>query len=587
MSHPVVAAVPAGTFEEELLHLLARQGRRVPIPVFLVAVVIAAMAAERVPIALPVAWLGLVVLVLYVRWIVLGRLPSLTSISVSTRLKLAVALSAINGITHALSLGFFWYLPDFERAIQSMLLIGLCAGSVGTTAGYMPVFLAYLIPTLGPLAILWAIRGTASDSLWVESAAAVLIVFLGLVLFALGRDAFRLFKESFDIRLQQAELNAKLRNALEEAEAASRAKTRFLVSASHDLRQPMHSLSLFAAALALRQLDDRSRGLVMHMNEALLDLSSELDSLLDVSKLDAGLVQAHRKAVAIKPLIDRVHQTFLADARAKNLEFEVDCPDDLFVNTDRDLLERAVRNLVENAIKYTKSGSVRLGATADAESVELTIADTGPGIPEREHAHVFEEFYQLDNPERDRTKGLGLGLSIVKRHLELLEIRLDLISSPGSGTKFVLTLDRVYPSESGAATRAAPAGFSLNGLHVLVVDDEAKVRLSTKEWLENLGCRVSDVDGTAQAALSARANRPDIVLVDLRLRGDDHGIAAVRAIREIYPQMPALIISGDTAPERLREADAAGMTLLHKPVAVDALKKAIATASGRMTADVA
>jgi hypothetical protein len=159
---------------------------------------------------LPSAWFCLVVLVLMVRWIILGRLPTLTSISADRRLKVAVALSALNGVTHGLSLGFFWILPDFERAIQSMLLFALCAGSVGTTAGYMPVFLSYIVITLAPLSILWAVSAATSGAWWIEGTTSLLIVFLMLVLIALGRDAFRLFKESFEIRLEQVGLNARL-----------------------------------------------------------------------------------------------------------------------------------------------------------------------------------------------------------------------------------------------------------------------------------------------------------------------------------------------------------------------------------------
>lgn len=580
MSH---ANVPGNTitFEEELLRFLARQPKRVPIPIFLLAALIWGMAVQQLPPLLPSAWLCLVLFVLILRWAIQGKLSEFTEISSEKRLKIAVILSAISGVTHGLSLSFFPVLPDFERAVQSMLLFALSAGAVGTTAGYMPVFLAYIIPTLVPLSLLWAISASSSNAWWIEAAIALLIIFLGVILVALARDAFRFFKESFDIRLQQIELNFKLQTALSDAEAANHAKTRFLASASHDLRQPMHTLSVFAAALALRQLDERSREIVKYMNEALEDLSSELDSLLDISKLDAGVIKAQLKMLALKPFLDHLYETFLPAAQAKHLDFKVSCADNLFTKTDKSLFERVVRNLLENAIKYTNAGHVHLLAETEGNAIIVTIMDTGPGIQEAEQERIFEEFYQIDNPERDRKRGLGLGLAIVKRLINLLEIDMKLVSSLSSGSSFILRLPRLDGGQGRTNLQSGIGHSSLLGLHVLVVDDETIVRLAMKELLESLGCRVSDVESTVQAIILAKADPPDIILADFRLRGTDNGIATVQAIRERYPLMPALLISGDTAPERLREADTVNIPLLHKPVTGAALTGSIATAVGR------
>jgi CheY-like chemotaxis protein len=186
---------------------------------------------------------------------------------------------------------------------------------------------------------------------------------------------------------------------------------------------------------------------------------------------------------------------------------------------------------------------------------------------------VFEEFYQLGNPERDRTQGLGLGLSIVKRLAELLQLNLVMQSALGSGSRFTLQLHAaVRPSDSVATL---PLPTSINGVHILVVDDEEGVRLGMQTLLEGLGCRVSLATGTDAAAQGAVTERPDIVLADFRLRGDDDGVATIARLRDLHPRLPALLVSGDTAPARLREAHAAGLRLLHKPVAVDVLSRAI------------
>lgn len=567
---------PATSVEHELLALLNRQVRRVPVPVFLAAVLVAGLAYGRVPTWLLAVWLGLVVVVLIARRLVLGRVSAAGLLTIDQKLRLAVAMSAANGITHGLSLAFFPWLPDFHRVLLSMILIGLCAGSVATTAGHRGVFLGYALPILLPLSALWvATPGTEAPE-WVLRSTGILILLLGVILVALAGDVFRLFKESFDIRLEQSALNRKLRVALDEAEAASRAKTRFLASASHDLRQPMQTLSVFAAALAMRPLDERSHQIAQYMNEALLDLTSELDALLDVSKLDAGVVRANVVTIPLGPVLQRMHQAFETAAREKGLDLRVDAPGDVAVRADRQLLERVLRNLLENAVKYTRQGRVAVDACVKGDAAVLSIRDTGPGIAPEEQDRIFEEFYQLDNPERDRKKGLGLGLAIVRRLVDLMDIRLELHSQPGQGSSFVLTMPL---AQAGGAEQAGPAAaWPLGRLKVLVVDDELAVARGMQVLLEETGCDVSVATDTAEALQRARDTRPHIVLADLRLRGEDSGLKTISALRQLYPRLPALIVSGDTAPERLQEVRRAGIELLHKPLRREAIFTGIARA---------
>jgi len=568
---------PAGTLEEELLRALARQTRRVPIPVFLAMLMIAALAAQHVPFGAWAGWLLLVSVVLILRRTLLWRLPRLAGYSDREKLRIAILLNVLQGIAHGLSLLFFPFLPEFERAIQSMILVGMCAGAVATNVGYMPVLAGYLVPTIIPLAIMWAVSPGVANPGWIERSTAVLIALCSAILVPLGRDAYRLFRESFEMRMEQAALNERLKAALARAEEANRAKTRFLAAASHDLRQPIHTLSLFGAALAMCDLDARTREISQNINLALQGMASQFDALLDISKLDAGVVHANPAPFEPRRLVERLQQEFGPVADAKGLVFGATCTFDGVIDTDRVLLERIVRNLIDNAIKYTDSGSVRLEVSQAGPAVIITIADTGRGIPEAEHARVFEEFYQLDNPERDRARGFGLGLSIVQRLSDLLGIRLAMTSAPGKGTTFRLRV----PAAAGAAASQAPSDTvvaRLAGVHVLVVDDEGHVRLGMKTLLEGMGCRTTVVEGTSRAVEAAGADRPDVVVADFRLRGDDNGIAAVHSLRALYPELPAILLSGDTAPDRLREAEEAGITLLHKPVAGAALARAIADA---------
>ncbi len=559
---------------EELLALLARQGRRVPIPVFLCALLIASVASSQLGGWLPWAWLALVAVVLAVRWKVLRGLPSAPS-SAREKLRIAATLSGINGLVHASSIGFAMHMDAPGRAIVTIVLLGLCAGAVATTGGYRPAFLAFSGTTLLPLSAMWA-AGSGDRMQWTDLFTALLILVYGLVLLALARDAFQLFQRSFEIRQDQAEMNRQLRDALLEAEAANRAKTRFLASASHDLRQPMHTLSLFSAALTMRPLDAGSQEIARHINTALQALGAQLDALLDVSKLDAGVVPVRLENISLSDFLQRHREEYLPLATNKGLALTVDCPAGAACETDGALLGRILRNLLENAIKYTASGEIRIRARPEGPNWLVSVQDTGIGIPQAEHQRVFEEFYQLDNPERDRSRGLGLGLSIVRRLARLLEVAISMTSAPGAGTTFTLTVPQGGATSSpGEAERETPSNHLPEGMRILVLDDEEAVRLGMQALLEALGCRVELAGSIAEALARCEAVPCDLALVDLRLRGEEDGIAAVAALRRRRPGLPAIFVSGDTEPDRLKEAHAAGFELLHKPVTAEALCRAI------------
>ena len=574
---PEVITAPAQMspgLADELLALLARQGRRVPIPVFLCALLLASVASSQLGGWLPWAWLTLVAIVLAVRWKALRALPS-APYSGRDKLRIAAALSGINGLVHAASIGFAMHLDAPGRAILTIVLLGLCAGAVATTGGYRPAFLAFSGTTLLPLSAMWA-AGSGDRMQWMDAFTALLILVYGFVLLALARDAFQLFERSFAIRQEQAETNRQLREALQEAEAANRAKTRFLASASHDLRQPMHTLSLFSAALTMRPLDAGSQEIARHINTALQALGAQLDALLDVSKLDAGVVPVRPESFSLHDFLQRHREEYLPLAASKGLALTVDCPADAACETDEALLGRILRNLLENAIKYTAAGEVRMRARRDGWSWLVSVQDTGIGIPQAEHQRVFEEFYQLHNPERDRSRGLGLGLSIVRRLAKLLDVSIAMSSIPGVGTTFTLSVPQGRATTpAGDAEGKAPATHLLAGMKILVLDDEEAVRLGMQALLQALDCRVELAGSIAEALERCEAVPPDLALVDLRLRGEEDGIAAIAELRRRRPGLPAILVSGDTAPDRLKEAHDAGIPLLHKPVTADTLCRAI------------
>jgi signal transduction histidine kinase/CheY-like chemotaxis protein len=573
-------AKPIGDeLSDEFVRLFARQGKRVPIPVFLSSLLLASMAWSELGGWLPWLWLVAVALVLAIRWKVLGSLPD-APWPVGDKLRLAVLLSGVNGVIQGASIGFAVGLDIPERAVQSILLLALCVGSIATTGGYRPAFVAFVAPTLLPLSAMWALGAPGASNRWVEYFIAALLPPFGMLLLSLAKDAFRLLKESFEIRQEQVVLNRQLRSALDDAEAANRAKTRFLASASHDLRQPMHTLSLFSAALTMQPLDEATRQIVIHMNTALQALSVQLDALLDVSKLDAGVVPVRKTTFSLSGFLGHLQEEYLPVASARGLVLTMRCPPEATCETDEVLLARIVRNLLENAIKYTPHGEIAVRADAGADHWVISVEDTGIGIPEIEHQRVFEEFYQLGNPERDRSRGLGLGLSIVRRLAQLLELTIDMSSAPGRGTRFSVTVppgDRAGAASSGAVSPAdaLQSSQSLAGTRVLVLDDEEAVRRGMETLLRAFGCQVRTAGCISEAVMQCRHMTPDILLVDLRLRGDENGIAAIEELRSTRPALPAILVSGDTAPDRLQDAHRAGIAMLHKPVSAQTLHQAI------------
>jgi signal transduction histidine kinase len=394
-----------------------------------------------------------------------------------------------------------------------------------------------------------------------------ILVAVPLVAIFVGPLHFYFEKKKADERhlAELMESERRLQEALKTAEAASRAKTRFLAAASHDLRQPLHALSFLTAALDMRPLDAVSRDIVRKMSDALEDLAVEFDALLDISKLDAGLVPVTASTFEVQPFLQRIAGPFGPAAAARGLAFELAAERGLFVRTDRALLERLLRNLMDNAVKYTHAGKVQVACRARSEHCIIEVIDTGAGIPQHEHEHVFEEFYQLGNPERDRRNGMGLGLSIVRRLATLLGLDLRMDSKEGLGTTFTLALETsAAPRVEPVQALAAPAEF--RDRQVLVVDDEASAREALRGYLEALGCRVSVAGTAAEAAALAMLDEPDIVLADVRLRQGETGLAVIDRLRETRPELRAIIMTGDTAPERLAELDATGIEVLHKPV---------------------
>lgn len=364
-------------------------------------------------------------------------------------------------------------------------------------------------------------------------------------------------------------------------ELVSQAKSRFLAAASHDLRQPMHALNLYLGALTLHHLPPSALPVLANVRLCAETMDEMFRALLDISQLDASVVQAEIGIFPIEQLLDRVRMEFSPVAQAKGLALRV-VPCSAFVKSDPVLLARILSNLMTNAVRYTEHGKILVGCRRKGDQLQLAVYDTGPGIALEHQAAVFEEFYQIGNSERDRRQGLGLGLAIVRRLAALLGANLTLKSVCGHGSMFALELPLVrhVAMLKEQALPSTGQGMQLAGALLVVVDDEVAILHATRTLLEQWGCSVvAATSGSAVIAqLSVSSRVPDALLCDYRLRGQETGIDVINAVRDEYnDNIPALLITGDTGPERVKEIQESGLTVLHKPVLDHVLHSALST----------
>ena len=371
---------------------------------------------------------------------------------------------------------------------------------------------------------------------------------------------------SMSRRIEEA--TAELRARKDEAERANLAKSRFLAAASHDLRQPLHALGLFLSELQQQALDTRSRQLIERIGASAEAMENLLDGLLDISRLDAGVLKPVPCSFDLQPVLERVVAGHLPSADARGLRLRLRCAP-CWVHSDPHLLERVISNLVSNAIRYTPAGSVLVACRRHQTQVRVEVRDSGLGIAADAQHIIFQEFVQLDNDERARDKGLGLGLAIVRRLVDLLQLRLELRSAPGRGSVFAVTLPRGEPPSPLGVEENARALGRFDGLRVALVDDDPLACSAMHDLLSSWGCAVITAASAEEliAQLAGGAS-PDILLTDLRLRGTCDGLALIERLhaQPATRRLPAIVASGEIASETLARIHASGVQLLHKPV---------------------
>jgi signal transduction histidine kinase/CheY-like chemotaxis protein len=484
----------------------------------------------------------------------------------------------IGGFIGGLVIGLasLWLMPAGRLDMQLIiwtLICGIVSGAVTAYGAYLPSLYASLVPMVG-IPLVWMVL---QDD-WQHYLIAVTIVAWIIAHVEQARRYSATLQETVRLRFENEDLVTRLRREKAIAEEASAAKSRFLAAASHDLRQPVHALSLFVAALRPRVVDREAMTLLDHIDSSVRAMSGLFNGLLDISRLDAGVVEVNEHSFAIQPILERICRDHAADAQAKGVRLELK-PCSVVVKSDPVLLERIVRNIVANAVTYTDRGRVVVGCRRGA-SLSVQVWDTGRGIPPAEQEQVFKEFYQVGNPERDRTKGVGLGLAIVKRLTALLDHPLQMRSQVEKGTVFKLDVPLSATADTDPAKLEVPAVTNVRGSGlILVIDDEAAIQAAMKSLLNDWGyqCIVAGSFDEMVQRIASCPDRPQLIISDYRLRGLEDGIAVIERLRSEYndEEIPGMLITGDTAPDRLREAQESGLLLLHKPVPNSRLRASI------------
>ena len=573
---------------------LFHQYRRVPYPQMVVTAYVGYVCYSHGPKVLALAWTVVNVVAPFVRlWATarfFGTIAQIAERPVGAR-RLAHA-AAISGLLMGASAPlFFPYLPLEQQAILTMILCSLAAAALGSSGSYPPSFFAFTVPVLGQLMLAWALSGR-DDGL----AMVLLIGMLLVVLTSFIRENSKLVIDSIRIRFER-ERYLKEQTALVEqlrvvnqrseelrraAEEASLSKSRFLAVASHDLRQPLHAISLLVGLLGSGGGGDQHE-VVGQIKRSVSSLDALFAALLDLSKFDAGVITVAPRRMPMESLFGGLVSEIAERARAKGLRFESRiAPGEVAV--DPMLLQRAAGNLLDNAVKYTGEGGVVLSARLSAGRLIVAVSDTGAGIPRQERERIFEEFYQIGNQQRERTHGIGLGLAIIRRICALTHSTIVLDQPTAGGSCFTLSMPLAdVPSMAGArpATTAitipADTAASLAGVRVLAIDDDEEVRAALRLLFDHWGC-VAMIASDLESALrweAAHREAPEVVLCDLRLAGGESGIDVLSRLKLRWPAVRAVVITGDVVMASIDSARAAGFEVIHKPVDERRLRAAI------------
>jgi signal transduction histidine kinase/CheY-like chemotaxis protein len=500
------------------------------------------------------------------------------------------AASLASGALWGLTAWIFYGLAGPEERTGLIITVySFCIAAVPVMSTQPRLYLGFAALCFVPMAGRIALEG---DTPSLRVAGILLLIFALTTL--LARNYRQALQRAIDLKLRSDGLAAQLRiekqaadEARRAAEIANRAKTQFFTAASHDLRQPLHAMGLFAEALRQRTQDPEAAKLVNSINGSVDALEGLFSELLDITRIDSGGVEVHPAHFAFGDILRKLKLHFEPTAFEKGLALRLRGGARV-LHADPLLVERIVRNLVSNAIRYTNDGTVLVSARRRGPRVRVQVWDTGLGIAPAEQAKIFEEFYQVPHTAQlgpEQRKGLGLGLAICQRLAQLMGATLTLRSTPGRGSVFTLDLPagRLAPAAPGQAVPGkAPLSLTLEGRHIVIVEDEPAVRSGLEVLLQGWGAGITGFDNVAGveawiAALPPEAPKPDLLIVDYRLEVGRTGLDAITAVRQRFGTgVPAIVVTGSTMSMHEAEAHDHDFHLLVKPVVPNKLRAMIA-----------
>ena len=563
------------TIEAEQIRLVYRNTVRTPFGIFMLLAALVYLVVSETGSPWPYAWSAAILAMHFVRSFMIRRAlrRELAPAELMAHSRTTRAMTTFMGVLIAVGvLSFFARLSAETQALVTMVCIGWLAGVVGVFGAYPRYIRRWFILFGGSLALAWLVHLSA-ETVVISVLLALLVFFLWMTINDIGGKTV----DSIRIRFENVELLERLKARQQELEEVSMTKSRFMTAASHDLRQPLMSIALLQASLAQARTLDDARAVARKLGAPIESLESTLDSLVDIARLDAGIVKPRLEPTALADIGARLRDEFGPRLESVPLALDVQA-DDACVMLDAHLTTRILRNLIDNAIKFTASGHIDVAMRLQpGDRLAVTVRDTGRGIAKGDLPRVFDEYYRGEGTASG-AKGLGLGLSIVRRIVLILGGDIAIDSTEGAGTIVRLVL----PATAAQAVAAAPAEATATAPHVLArnllfVDDDREIQDAVSMWAAHAGVAViyaSTGDEALHYAQSA-AYRPDVVVSDYQMPGALNGLELLRRLRERWPAVPAILLTGNSDQALPRAAAAQGIGFLPKPISVERFEAAI------------
>ena len=558
---------PVNQVNEVRLDMLFKQTQVMGFLSFVLASILALLMMDSPNGQGVMVWAGLLGLLFLIRWFFFYRIIFKLRAQGEHRFKLYHGIITffmlMAGVLWGVGVYLFMpYIDQVELFITFItILVGITAGNIPSFAPSFSGYLCFMVPTLMG-------GGLKAFSFEYYVLSGVVVIYMGYLALT-ARRMSKVVIQTIGINIENERLLKQVTVEKDRAEKANIQKSKFLAAASHDLRQPLNSMGLFLYAYSQSlSIKDKNRNIFSKIEQSYEALKELFDALLEVSRLDAGNVELSMEPISIAPLVQSIVDELAEQADAKSLTIHYQGANH-FVMADRILLSRILRNLLDNAIKYTEQGQVQVEEYVQNGRVTLAVSDSGIGIPGSEMQNIFDEYHQLSNKRRDRRQGIGLGLSIVKKMASLMDCSVQVESKIGKGSRFSFSLEQVAPvNKQEIKVKHDITNVQVDrSKKILVIDDEPDILQGMVLLLKGWGYQVVSAHRYEEALEHIQQGEPDIILCDYRLQDNMNGIQVLLKLAATMSKpVEAIIITGDTDPQVLEHIKGNGFVCLHKPI---------------------